>query len=118
MAEDKAPFDAAAEQALRQAAEIAALHIVRNRTGEDMDRRLRGEQVRNIIEGRGPLDLLPLGSVSNRARPMSSSPSICRPITTRRCCCSANGCSLCELTGLDLDDPDQRLAAELQLRLQ
>ena len=58
VAEDKAPFDAAAEEALRQAAEIAALHIVRNRTGEDIERRIRGEQLRNIIEGRGPLDML------------------------------------------------------------
>lgn len=58
VAEDKSPFDAAAEQALRQAAEIAALHIVRNRAGEDIERRIRAEQLRNIIEGRGPLDVL------------------------------------------------------------
>jgi len=58
VAETTTPFDARAEQALREAAEVAALHIVRSRAGEDLARRVRGEQVRAILEGRGPIDVL------------------------------------------------------------
>ena len=58
VAQGDAPFDTAAEQALRHAADIAALHIVRNRASDDMERRIRGEQLRSILDGRGPLDVL------------------------------------------------------------
>src|SRR3954452_5125754 len=55
VAEGDKPLDASSADALRRAAEIAALHIVRNRAGDDIERHIRGEQLRNIIEGRGPL---------------------------------------------------------------
>ena len=58
VAEGETPLDERAEAALRQAAEVAALHIVRSRAGEDLERRVRGEQLRAILEGRGPLEVL------------------------------------------------------------
>jgi len=52
------PFDAGAEEALRQAAHIASLHLVRHQVGEDLERRLRGDTLRAVLDGRGPLDVL------------------------------------------------------------
>lgn len=58
VAEGDAPFGEQAEEALMDAAGMAALHIVRSRAGEDLERRVRGEQLRAILEGRGPLEVL------------------------------------------------------------
>jgi sugar diacid utilization regulator len=55
VAEGDTPFDARAEEALRQAADIAALHLVRSRAVDDLDRRERGEQLRALLDGRGPV---------------------------------------------------------------
>lgn len=52
------PFDRSARAALAEAASIAALHLVRHRVGEDLERRMRGELLRSLLEGRGPLDVL------------------------------------------------------------
>ena len=41
----------AAEQALREAARIAALHLIRHRASEDLDRSTRGELLRQVLEG-------------------------------------------------------------------
>lgn len=58
VAEGDTPFNEQTEDALRDAAGMAALHIVRARAGEDLERRVRGEQLRAILEGRGPLEVL------------------------------------------------------------
>jgi sugar diacid utilization regulator len=58
VAEGAAPLDERAEDALRQAAEIAALHLVRNRAVDDLERRARGEHLRALLDGRGPLAAL------------------------------------------------------------
>jgi DNA-binding PucR family transcriptional regulator len=58
VAEGETPFGDTAEEALRDAANLAALHIVRSRAGEDLERRVRGDQLRAILEGRGPLEVL------------------------------------------------------------
>lgn len=55
VAEGDAPLDGHAEEALRQAAKIAALHLVRSRYGEDVERRMRGDLLRRVLDGRGPL---------------------------------------------------------------
>jgi hypothetical protein len=47
-----------AEIALREAARIAALHLIRHRSSEDLERRRRGELVRAVLEGRTPPELL------------------------------------------------------------
>jgi len=46
------------EQALREAASMAALHLLRARSGEDLERRRTGEQLRAVLEGRLPATLL------------------------------------------------------------
>lgn len=51
-------FSDAAEPALRQAAELAALHLVRHRSGEDLERKMRADLLRLLLEGRGALNLL------------------------------------------------------------
>lgn len=58
VAQGEAPFDTSAEEALRRAADIAALHIVSSRARDDVERRIRGDQLRAIFEGRGPLDVV------------------------------------------------------------
>jgi hypothetical protein len=52
------PFPKAAENALREAARIASLHLIRHHTGRDIERRMRGDALRSILEGRGPANLL------------------------------------------------------------
>lgn len=52
------PFSDTAEPALRQAAELAALHLVRHRSGEDLERKMRADLLRSLLEGRGALNLL------------------------------------------------------------
>ncbi|HEX9766581.1 MAG TPA: helix-turn-helix domain-containing protein [Nitriliruptorales bacterium] len=58
VSEGDSPLDEAAEEALRQAAKIAALHLVRSRYGEDVERRMRGDLLRRVLDGRGPLSHL------------------------------------------------------------
>ena len=57
VAEGDTPLGGSAEEALRRAADIAALHIVSSRARDDVERRIRGDQLRAIFEGRGPLDV-------------------------------------------------------------
>lgn len=52
------PFSEDAPAALYEAARIAALHLIRHRSGEDLDRRRRGELLRDALEGRTPPELL------------------------------------------------------------
>jgi len=52
------PFGPDAEQALREAASLAALHLLRARSGEDLERRRSGDQLRAVLEGRLPANLL------------------------------------------------------------
>lgn len=42
-----------AEEALREAARIAALHLIRHRTAEDLDRTIRAEVLGGLLEGGG-----------------------------------------------------------------
>lgn len=58
VAEGSEPLGEAAEQALRQAAEIASLHLVRHRSGEDLERRMRGRLLSAVLEGRGSLSVV------------------------------------------------------------
>jgi DNA-binding PucR family transcriptional regulator len=58
VAEGRKHLDAAAEEALREAARIAALHLIRHRASEDLERRRRAEVVRSILEGQGPVEHL------------------------------------------------------------
>lgn len=58
VSEGDSPLDDDSERALRQAAEIAALHLVRHRVGEDLERRARGDLLRSLLNGRGPLNAL------------------------------------------------------------
>lgn len=52
------PLGPDAEQALREAASMAALHLLRARSGEDLERRRAGEQLRAVLDGRLPATLL------------------------------------------------------------
>lgn len=52
------PFSEEAPAALYEAGRIAALHLIRHRSGEDLDRRRRGELLRDALEGRTPPELL------------------------------------------------------------
>lgn len=56
--EGERPLGTEAEQALREAASMAALHLLRARSGEDLDRRRAGEQLRAVLDGRLPATLL------------------------------------------------------------
>jgi sugar diacid utilization regulator len=58
VAEGDTPLGPAAVEALRQASQIAALHLVRNRSGEALERRMRGELLRSLLDGRGPTNVL------------------------------------------------------------
>lgn len=55
VAEGTTPLGPQAAQALEQAADIAALHLVRHRAGEDIERRMRGDLFRSLLDGRGAL---------------------------------------------------------------
>ncbi|MBV9291694.1 MAG: helix-turn-helix domain-containing protein, partial [Frankiales bacterium] len=46
------PLGAEAERTLRQAADIAALHLLRHRTASDVERRQRAEALLSLLEGR------------------------------------------------------------------
>jgi sugar diacid utilization regulator len=52
------PFKPSAHEAMREAAEMAALHLVRHRVGDDLDRRMRGELLRSLLDGRGSVAVL------------------------------------------------------------
>jgi hypothetical protein len=52
------PFGPDAEQALRDAAGLAALHLLRTRSGEDLERRRSGDELRAVLDGRLPASLL------------------------------------------------------------
>lgn len=52
------PLGPEAEQALREAASMAALHLLRARSGEDLERRRTGEQLGAVLDGRRPPALL------------------------------------------------------------
>lgn len=58
VAEGEAPIGPDAEEALRHASQIAALHLVRNRSSEALERRMRGELLRSLLDGRGPSNVL------------------------------------------------------------
>lgn len=58
VAEGKKHLGRDAEEALREAAKIAALHIIRHRTSEDLERRMRAEVLRALLQGQGPLEHL------------------------------------------------------------
>lgn len=47
---------APAQAALREAARIAALHLIRHRASEDLDRQMRGDLLRNLLDGGGASD--------------------------------------------------------------
>ncbi len=48
-----APLGPQAEGALREAARIAALHLIRYRSTQDIERGVRAEQLRSLLDGRG-----------------------------------------------------------------
>ncbi len=48
------PLGPDAERALREAASMAALHLLRARSGDDLERRRSGEQLRAVLDGRRP----------------------------------------------------------------
>lgn len=56
--EGKKKLGTAAEEALREAGRIAALHLIRHRASEDLERRMRGDFLRALLEGRGPIEHL------------------------------------------------------------
>ncbi len=52
------PLGAEAESALAEAGRIAALHLLRHRSGDDLERRRRGDLLRSVLGGRTPPDVL------------------------------------------------------------
>lgn len=56
VAEGDTPLPDHAEEALREAARIAALHLIRYRASGDLDRASRGELLREVLEDRTPVD--------------------------------------------------------------
>lgn len=52
------PFGPDAEGALAEAAQLAALHLLRARSDEDLERRRAGEQLRSVLDGRLPATVL------------------------------------------------------------
>ncbi len=58
VAEGRVPLGDEAEAALREAARIAALHLVRHQVGDDLERRRGSDLFRSVLEGRRPPELL------------------------------------------------------------
>jgi sugar diacid utilization regulator len=58
VAEGTEPLGEGAETALREAARIAALHLIRHRASDDLDRNTRGELLRQVLEGGGGTDAI------------------------------------------------------------
>jgi sugar diacid utilization regulator len=56
VADGGTPFQPSARDAMREAASMAALHMVRHRAAEDLERRTRGELLRSLLEGRGSVE--------------------------------------------------------------
>lgn len=57
VAEGEQPFTDESASALRQAAELAALHLVRFRSSHDLERKIRADLLRSLFEGRGSLSI-------------------------------------------------------------
>jgi PucR C-terminal helix-turn-helix domain/GGDEF-like domain len=55
VSEGREPFRPGSREALREAARVAALHLIRHQAGESIARRRRGELLRAALEGRGEL---------------------------------------------------------------
>ncbi|MHB2022337.1 MAG: PucR family transcriptional regulator [Mycobacteriales bacterium] len=51
--EGDAPLGAEAASALREGARIAAIHLLRHRSSEDLERRRKADALRGLLEGRG-----------------------------------------------------------------
>jgi DNA-binding PucR family transcriptional regulator len=51
-------LDQLAEDALREAARMAALHLIRHRSAEDLDRNMRGDALRSLLDGHGSVDAI------------------------------------------------------------
>jgi DNA-binding PucR family transcriptional regulator len=58
VAEGARPLRPDAGRALREAAQIAALHMLRHRASEDLDREHRGQLLQTVLDGRGNAPLL------------------------------------------------------------
>jgi hypothetical protein len=58
VAEGRAPLGPEAENAMREAARIAALHLVRHQMADDLERRRESELLRAVLEGRRPPHLM------------------------------------------------------------
>jgi sugar diacid utilization regulator len=54
VAQGDSPLGEAAEAALAEAAQIAALHLIRHRAGDDLERRRRSEVLRALLDGAQP----------------------------------------------------------------
>jgi DNA-binding PucR family transcriptional regulator len=61
VAEGEEPLGERAEGALREAARIAALHMIRHRASPDLERRSRGELLRAIFESEGSVEATAYG---------------------------------------------------------
>jgi hypothetical protein len=55
---ESSPLGAEAEQALLDASRLAALHLLRARAGNEVERRARGELLRGLLDGRSAPDLV------------------------------------------------------------
>lgn len=53
--EGDTPLGPEAATALREAARIAAIHLLRHRSSEDLERRRKADALRALLEGRGPV---------------------------------------------------------------
>lgn len=58
VAEGDRPLTDATDAALEEAARIAALHVLRHRVSDDLERRVRGDMVRALLGGSGPAEAL------------------------------------------------------------
>lgn len=58
VAEGRTPLGPEAEAAMREAARIAALHLVRHQMADDLERRRGSELLRAVLDGRRPPQLL------------------------------------------------------------
>ena len=54
--EGDSPLGTEAERALVEAARVAALHLIHARSSRDVERRMRGDLLRSLLEGRGDVD--------------------------------------------------------------
>ncbi len=54
--EGNTPLGAKAEKAIVEAARVAALHMIHARSSRDVERRMRGDLLRSLLEGRGDIE--------------------------------------------------------------